>query len=402
MTGPATRPKTFISAGKGTRRILSGDMSEMLAAFLRTAALAAALLSGWIGAAHAIDLVDVAGRPVHLDQPARTVVLGDGRALSAMAILEPENPVAKVEAMLSNLEQTDPELLDYMKARFPRTATIPMVTGVETGASVEQVITIGPDVAILSMSGHGPSIEDEEFVNQLEAAGIPVVFIDFRLDPLKNTVASLEIMGEVLGRKDRAGAFATFYKERMARIESRLADFTGARPTVFLQAHIGRFECCVAMANGMLGPFVEAAGGRNISAEAVPGPVGRHTQEFLLAANPDIWIGTASGTPADLAEGKPFAALGMHVSAEMAQSSAIAGLESAGLMELDAVKAGRAYTIWHGFYNSPFNIYVLETFAKWFHPDLFADLDPEATFRQVHETFLPLDNPGLYSWQVTR
>ncbi|MBO0345602.1 ABC transporter substrate-binding protein [Roseibium sp. CAU 1637] len=372
----------------------------MLNTFARIAVWTLALLAGGLGAAHSFELVDVAGRTVNLDKPAQTVVLGDGRALSAMAILDPENPVSRVKAMLSDLEQTDPELLAYMTKRHPETADIPMVTGVETGASAEGVIALAPDAAILSLSGHGPSVEDEEFVAQLEAAGIPVVFIDFRMNPMENTVASLELMGKVIGRDAQAEEFAEFYNGRKALIESRLAGFTGERPTVFLQAHIGRFECCVGMANGMLGPFVEAAGGRNISAEAVPGPVGRHTQEFLLAGNPDVWIGTASGTPEDYAAGKPYAVLGMHVDEKLARDSAKAGLDSAGLEVLDAVKNHRAYTIWHGFYNSPFNIYVLEVFAKWFHPELFEDLDPEATFREVHEKFLPLDRPGLYSLKV--
>jgi iron complex transport system substrate-binding protein len=33
--------------------------------------------------------------------------------------------------------------------------------------------------------------------------------------------------------------------------------------------------------------------------------------------------------------------------------------------------------------------------AKWLHPTLFADLDPEATFRELHERYLPVSyRPG--------
>jgi iron complex transport system substrate-binding protein len=33
--------------------------------------------------------------------------------------------------------------------------------------------------------------------------------------------------------------------------------------------------------------------------------------------------------------------------------------------------------------------------AKWLHPDLFADLDPDATFAEYHRRFLPIDyKPG--------
>ncbi|WP_346911625.1 ABC transporter substrate-binding protein [uncultured Roseibium sp.] len=367
---------------------------------LLTVGASSIFLALQICSGHAMELTDVAGRKVTLDAPAKTIVLGDGRVLTVMAMLDKDNPVERVDALLSNLKQTDPVLMEYMKARYPKMAEIPMVLGAETGVAAEAVIAKAPDVAILSMSGHGPGIDNKEFIDQLEAAGIAVVFIDFRQNPKENTTASVEVMGKVLGREEEAAEFIAFYNERKQRIVERLKAFDGKRPSVFLQAHIGRFKCCVAMAQGMLGPFVDLAGGRNISAEAVPGPVGRHTLEFLLTANPDIWIGTASGTPADFEEGKPFAVLGMNVEKDLALRSAQRSLESEGLEVLDAVKNGNAYTIWHGFYNSPFNIYVLEAFAKWFHPDLFADVDPEATFAEIHRRFLPLENGGLYSVKV--
>jgi iron complex transport system substrate-binding protein len=35
--------------------------------------------------------------------------------------------------------------------------------------------------------------------------------------------------------------------------------------------------------------------------------------------------------------------------------------------------------------------------AKWFHPDLFADLDPNATFAEYHRRFLPINYRPGYS-----
>ncbi|ADZ70589.1 ABC transporter substrate-binding protein [Polymorphum gilvum] len=348
----------------------------------------------------ALEVTDVAGRTVTLDGPSETIVLGDGRVLTALALLDRDNPVARVKYILSDLGRTDPDMLSHLKARFPETADIPMVVGTETGASAEAIIALGPDVAILSMSGHGPSVEDKEFVSQLEAAGIPVVFIDFRMDPLNNTTASIRLMGEVLGRSAEADEYIRFYDARKALIEERVAGMDARRPTVFLQAHVGRMPCCVGMASGMLGPFVGVAGGENISARVAPGPVGRHTLEFLLTENPDVWIGTASGSVAELDGGMPVMVLGLGVDEALARKAARAAVPAAGIESLSAVTTGRAHAIWHGFYNSPFNIYALESFAKWIHPDLFADLDPEATMQEIHRRFFPLESPGLYAVSV--
>ncbi|TIP69101.1 MAG: ABC transporter substrate-binding protein, partial [Mesorhizobium sp.] len=47
------------------------------------------------------------------------------------------------------------------------------------------------------------------------------------------------------------------------------------------------------------------------------------------------------------------------------------------------------------FYNSPYQFVAIQQMAKWLHPDLFADLDAEATFKELHEKFLPVGyTPG--------
>ncbi|MEM9442948.1 MAG: ABC transporter substrate-binding protein, partial [Pseudomonadota bacterium] len=48
------------------------------------------------------------------------------------------------------------------------------------------------------------------------------------------------------------------------------------------------------------------------------------------------------------------------------------------------------------FYNSPYHFVALQTFAKWFHPDLFEDVDPIANFEELHDRFLPIDFSGVF------
>jgi iron complex transport system substrate-binding protein len=55
------------------------------------------------------------------------------------------------------------------------------------------------------------------------------------------------------------------------------------------------------------------------------------------------------------------------------------------------------HAIWHQFYNSPYEFVAIQQLAKWFHPDLFTDLDPDATYREMHERFLPVPyEPGYF------
>jgi len=63
-----------------------------------------------------------------------------------------------------------------------------------------------------------------------------------------------------------------------------------------------------------------------------------------------------------------------------------------------AQKTHAFHAVWHQFYNSPYQFVAIQQMAKWFHPDLFADLDPDETFRQLHDRFLPIDyQPGYFA-----
>ena len=70
-------------------------------------------------------------------------------------------------------------------------------------------------------------------------------------------------------------------------------------------------------------------------------------------------------------------------------------LEKGGFIE--AVETGNVHAIWHQFYNSPYYFVAVQQLAKWFHPELFEDLDPEATLEELHDRFLPIDyQPGYW------
>ncbi|MCE1709281.1 ABC transporter substrate-binding protein, partial [Enterobacter hormaechei] len=94
------------------------------------------------------------------------------------------------------------------KAKFPEIDNIPLIGNTSADSvSAEKVLTLTPDVAIFGLSGHGPG-KNSELVQQLEKAGVPVVFVDFRNDPLKNTLPSIRMLGKVLHREEQANAYA--------------------------------------------------------------------------------------------------------------------------------------------------------------------------------------------------
>lgn len=350
--------------------------------------------------AKTLEVTDLAGRAVSVELPVKRLVISEGRYVPLLALLRPDGPVAGVVGMMTPLGWTAPDLEQQLFERFPDARDIPLFGGrSKDSISVEKIIDLAPELAIFGINDHGPGTKNAELIDQLTAAGTKIVFIDFRADPLNNTLPSINLLGQLLGAQERASEYGAFYQDRFDVIRERVAT-TDTRPTVFLQAHPGRFECCWGMADGMLGPFVGITGGLNIADAVAPGPTAQHTAEFLLTENPDVWIGTASGTYDEFIEGGDPVALGAGMTDQMASESLTRYLSSPEFAALDAVRTGRAHSIWHNFYNSPFNIVALEAFATWIHPELFADTDPTATMETIYDRWLPFELNGVYSATV--
>lgn len=347
--------------------------------------------------ADTVRVVDLAGREVAVERPVERILLGEGRYLTALAILDRDDPTRRLVGMLGEYERLDPAGYGQYLERFPRVAQVPRI-GQSSGhtVSVEKAVASGAQVAFLGLGGHGPSMRTPEIVEQFEAAGIQVVFIDFRHEPIADTPRSIEVMGRVLGREVEAAAFAAYYADQVAALDNRLAGIGADRPTVFLESRVGLSEqCCETMVRAMMGELVSRAGGDNMADALVPGVVGTVSLEYLLTHAPDVYIGTAIGNAASDA-GAARIRLGAGVDATVARDSLARALSRPGIADLPAVKAGRAYAVWHHFYNSPLQIAAVQAMAKWLHPARFADLDPQATLRDMHERFLPVPYDGVY------
>ena len=374
-------------------------MVPLSRAFLRIGAALLFLLAP--AAAAALEIVDITGRTVTLERPATRVLLGEGRFLVAVSLLEPDDPLSRVAGMLNEFRRLDPGGFERYAATFPGIRDVPTFgQTTEESVSLETAIMLQPDAAVFGVRGHGPRESSEEMVRSLEAAGIPVVFIDFRDDPIGNTPASMRILGRLLDREAAAERFARFYEQEVARVVGRLSGFRGARPSVLLEARVGLGgECCFSMATGMFADLIEAAGGRNIAAGRLPGATGVLNLEYVLDTDPEVYIGSAIGShgAAERGTAEGRIVLGAGVPPETARDSLAAALMRPGLDRMRAVRTPRAHGIWHHFYNSPFNVYALQVMAKWLHPAMFADLDPDETLATMLTWVAPLDLSGTYA-----
>lgn len=359
---------------------------------VKVAALAvwAIVMAGSSAWAQSITVTDIVGREVTLDAPAKRVILGEGRQLTTLALLHPD-PVSIVAGWTGDFKKSGGLLYEEYLKVFPAMADIPSIgsSGKET-VSTEQIISLQPDLAIFGAGSHGPDARSADVIRQLEAAGIPIVFIDFRLHPFKNTVPSMQILGKVLGQEKKANEFASFYNRRMGHIRGTLAQNPNHnKPKVYMEMIRGNVPPG-SPGKGNLGEFIEFVGGTNIGT-ILPGEVGTLNMEYVISEQPDVYIATGIAVP-----GEDGLVIGQNIYTYQTQNSLKALASRTVVSPLQAIQDGKVYGMWHIFYDSPLNIAAVEGMAKWIHPELFGKLNPHGVLKEINERFLALPLKGVF------
>lgn len=370
-----------------------------LRALLGTAMLAASLVAAAPPAlADKVSVTDVLGRKVEVEAPVQRVILGEGRQMYFVAALDKDDPFKRVVGWRDDLSKADPDSYKQYLARYPQIAKLPSFGGMKEGAfDIEQAIALKPDVLFLNVEAKVAS-DEASLVEKLAAVGIPVVYVDFREKPFQNTEPSMRVIGKLFGQEKLAEDFIAFRAAEIARVTDRLAKVANLKRPLVMMERAGGYsdDCCMSFGSENFGKMVEIAGGKNFASDLIPGTFGTVNPEAVVAANPDVVIITGGNWGAYV-PGGAWVGLGPGTDAVEARRK-LAGLaKRPAYSQTKAVKDGRVHAIWHQFYNSPYQFVAIQEIAKWLHPELFKDLDADATLKTLHERFLPLPyEPGYW------
>ena len=173
---------------------------------------------------------------------------------------------------------------DFSARAQPEVADLPRVGGLYN-PSLEAVVALEPDLVV-----YVPSAEQRDFRARLEALGIsrlalnPVDFDD--------VVASIETLGQRVGRAEAASARTDAIREMRLQAERATRDLPPARVVLVLQ----REPLFVAGPGSFVDDMLQAVGAANLAAE-LEATWPRASREWLLAAGPDVLL-DASHDPA--------------------------------------------------------------------------------------------------------
>ena len=365
--------------------------------------VALAVLISSARAAETVEVTDLAGRTVKVKKGVGRMILGEGRQIYGLAVLDRDDPFKRVVGWKDDLKQFDPDAWHKYKAKFPQAEKIADFGNPYSGDfSIEKVIALDADVVVLDLGNYFKARETG-LIEKLEKVNIPVVFIDWREDPSQNMLPSLILLGRILDREKEALAFADFYLRQMRLIYTRIGNLKeNERPLVFMEraAGINPNACCSTWGPVNFGKFVEDAGGRNWGSRVFSGFGGDVNPEKIIADDPDFYFMTG----ANWSQSNPdtiAVLLGYEATDEKVQERLKGLMNRSGLPLLKATKNKRVMALYHQFYNSPYFFVAVQAMAKSLHPDRFKDVDPAATWQELHAKFLPIGASGVF-WAALR
>ncbi|MGB9853650.1 MAG: ABC transporter substrate-binding protein [Candidatus Bathyarchaeales archaeon] len=304
-----------------------------------------------------ITVVDWQGVNVTLQAPAKTVISLSSGMTELIYALECGDKIVGRDSY-SNFP---PVVIDK-----------PVVAPHDYNPPLEQILELKPDLLVASTN---LVYESNETRRTLEEASIAVYVDELgRPERVKTAVRNL---GELLGARNSAEEIVNFIEYYENLVQSRVKDLAESeKPRVYVEL----WSEWNTVAKGSVGhDLITYVGGKNIAADQpVPYPI--VSPEFVAENNPDIIIRMKMAGDPD------FPILWEQI------------MNRTELKETNAIKNERVYIydpiIMQGV-RYPIGILY---WAKWIHPDLFRDMDPETVHEQIFSQFFGLKFEGVYAY----
>jgi iron complex transport system substrate-binding protein len=193
-------------------------------------------------------------------------------------------------------------------------------------------------------------------------------------------------LGWMLNNNERAEELIDFEQQHFDLIEERVKDLEEEQKPRFYQESGKDYHTYGPGQTNYDTPI--ACGGISIFAD-LPTTYGEIDPEAVLERNPQVIIKMMAGSRLphgyDVTDTGPMEELRNAI------------MSRPGWDRIDAVKNGRVYLISNeagGIHTCIWRSYV----AKWFHPELFEDVDPVEIHREWLETFLGIEYKGVYAY----
>ena len=346
------RDRTELADGKHDGKINMQDVTQIELVIL--------------GKEKEITIVDATGDAVTINKPVERILVMFKNHLDIVQILDVEDSVVAV----CEWAKENPEA-------HPGLSELPSV-GHWYRPDYEAVLTVNPDL-IIPLVG----IEDGKVAawsmgkidairDNVPSAVVLVLPLDQDRSGGASFVENFRTLGYILSRVDEADEFVDWYEGVIESIESETGALSEGEKTSYFMMHGHDYTYPY--------PYMSSVtGGRNI----VP-THGTIDVEWIIDQNPEVIIREAY-------QAVPCQGYSCDDPSAMA-SVREEIMNRAEFAEVTAVTTGRVYVLAaENMLCGPCHILTIPYMAKWFHPELFEDLDPQAIHQEYITRFKRMD-----------
>jgi iron complex transport system substrate-binding protein len=261
-------------------------------------------------------------------------------------------------------------LTTEVKAVLPSSIlSLPVVGDRDTSPNIEVILELKPDLILASQrltDAHRKLFED---------AGIAVIE-DTTTGTRRNQY--MRNLGLILNAQARAEELISYEQQYWDLVAQRVANLPRSqKPLVYFEWYREWFS---TGPGGSYTGLIEAAGGINLAENStVSSP--QLSAEFIMEQNPDIAIRML-----DYTSGETLQAF-QNLHSTIASRTGMSGVKAVQNNELHVIKSTLLVER---------DVIGLLYFAKWFHPDLFADINPAAVHAEMIQKYYGTTLSGVY------
>ncbi len=313
-----------------------------------------------LGREKELTILDSADGIVTVNKPIEKVV-GRLQAAEAIKILKAEDKMVGVENLVKDRE-----------VFFPELSKLPLI-GTMSSPDYERIVELEPDIVIWTCS-FVPELE-----TTLEPAGIVVVRLD--LYRPATIIEDMRKLGYILDKGDEADEFIDWYNGYIDTIKQQTDTLSeDDKPRVYFEMF---WDYMTFTRNYGPDTMITIAGGRNIAADlGDPDKSVTVDKEWVMEQNPEIIIKAIHGVAHGYEVDDP--------SEMKAVRDAI--LNRPELAETTAITTERVHLFpWGHLVVTPRGVSGTAYMAKWLHPELFEDMDPQAIHQEYLDRFMRID-----------
>lgn len=347
-----------------------------------------------------ITVIDGMGNEVEVPYPVRRIASFTPAATEAIWALGADDRIVGCDITAKLMSE-----FFHTVADRPSTGMVPVMP------DYEKIISLRPDVVIAYID---PLFNYPYLEEKMASAGIEVL----RLDLYKPETFAREVtvLGQILGKENKAQDYIAYAEAYASSIRDKVENIPeDEKVTVYYEWFMPYF----AYGEGTGGyQLIEMAGGRDIYSReggesmTMPGYTPGEgvyysllSPEWIVAQKPDVLIKDYAPVEdymnymtADIGDMPPLT-VGYTSQPNTAEMEAARDemMSRPGFHVIPAVENGDVYTTpFCGLCLSPRWSVGLGYMAKWFYPDLFEDLDPQAFHAEWLQEWYGLEYKGIY------